>query len=556
MESSSPKNRLAGVWLPVLFAITLVFGLYVGQNLRGDTELVRVVSENETSAGIDRIQQLLRYVDTKYVDEVDGNRLTEAAIENILDELDPHSNYISPEEMGALLESMQGNFNGIGIEFMIVEDTISVVAPLVGGPSETVGIQSGDKIIYVEDSLVAGPTAQGLNPASLLRGEKGTQVNVRVKRYGQPELIPFTITRDEIPVHSVDAAYLLNDQTGYIKINRFSDDTGNEFKNALEELVERGGARDLVIDLRQNPGGYLREAVKVLNLIFEQRGLLLVYTEGRNSNREDHKSNGAAPYRLGDIVVLVDESSASASEIVAGALQDHDRGIIVGRRSFGKGLVQEQYELEGGAGLRLTIARYYTPSGRSIQRPYVQGEEDSYDGDRQARFERGELTGDADVQVDSSQVYTTDGGYEVFGGGGIVPDHFVPLDTSYNNYDYLVVRQQVPTYTFTFLDEARSGLLARYPSIEEFVDNYQAPRSVLEALTEKARQGQTDQTYTINQPSGKFATEILTYFKARLSRQLYDEADGLYRVLNQTDPMIEAALELLSKPDPLAAARQ
>ncbi|MEO0628834.1 MAG: S41 family peptidase, partial [Bacteroidota bacterium] len=373
---------------------------------------------------------------------------------------------------------------------------------------------------------------------------------------GQPELIPFTITRDEIPVHSVDAAYLLNDQTGYIKINRFSDDTGNEFKNALEELVERGGARDLVIDLRQNPGGYLREAVKVLNLIFEQRGLLLVYTEGRNSNREDHKSNGAAPYRLGDIVVLVDESSASASEIVAGALQDHDRGIIVGRRSFGKGLVQEQYELEGGAGLRLTIARYYTPSGRSIQRPYVQGEEDSYDGDRQARFERGELTGDADVQVDSSQVYTTDGGYEVFGGGGIVPDHFVPLDTSYNNYDYLVVRQQVPTYTFTFLDEARSGLLARYPSIEEFVDNYQAPRSVLEALTEKARQGQTDQTYTINQPSGKFATEILTYFKARLSRQLYDEADGLYRVLNQTDPMIEAALELLSKPDPLAAARQ
>ncbi|MEL6359385.1 MAG: S41 family peptidase, partial [Bacteroidota bacterium] len=338
--------------------------------MRGDTELVRVVSENETSAGIDRIQQLLRYVDTKYVDEVDGNRLTEAAIENILDELDPHSNYISPEEMGALLESMQGNFNGIGIEFMIVEDTISVVAPLVGGPSETVGIQSGDKIIYVEDSLVAGPTAQGLNPASLLRGEKGTQVNVRVKRYGQPELIPFTITRDEIPVHSVDAAYLLNDQTGYIKINRFSDDTGNEFKNALEELVERGGARDLVIDLRQNPGGYLREAVKVLNLIFEQRGLLLVYTEGRNSNREDHKSNGAAPYRLGDIVVLVDESSASASEIVAGALQDHDRGIIVGRRSFGKGLVQEQYELEGGAGLRLTIARYYTPSGRSIQRPY------------------------------------------------------------------------------------------------------------------------------------------------------------------------------------------
>ncbi|MEM8586134.1 MAG: S41 family peptidase [Bacteroidota bacterium] len=556
MEPASPRNRFASVWLPLLFALTLVFGLYIGQHLRGDRELVKVVSSDETIAGSQRIQQLLRYVDTRYVDEVNGDRLTEAAIENILNELDPHSTYISPEEMGALLESMQGNFNGIGIEFMIVEDTISVVAPLVGGPSESVGIQSGDKIIYVEDSLVAGPTARGLNPATLLRGEKGSKVEVRVQRYGQSNLLPFTITRDEIPVHSVDAAYLLNEQTAYIKINRFSDDTGNEFKDALENLVERGGARDLVIDLRSNPGGYLREAVKVLNLIFEQRGLLLVYTEGRNSNREDHKSNGAAPYRLGDIVVLMDESSASASEIVAGALQDHDRGIIVGRRSFGKGLVQEQYELEGGAGLRLTIARYYTPSGRSIQKPYTRGEGESYNSDRQERFERGELTGDADIQVDSSQIYTTNAGYTVYGGGGIVPDHFVPLDTSYNNYDYLMVRQQVPSYTFTYLDEARDRLLAAYPTLDEYVDSYGPEAAILDALTERARQAHTEDTYTIERPSGKFARDILTFFKARVSKQLYDEADGLYRVLNQSDPMIEAALELLSKPDPLAAARQ
>ncbi|MEM6396492.1 MAG: S41 family peptidase [Bacteroidota bacterium] len=556
MNSSPRRNRFAGVWLPVLFAMTLAFGLYIGQHLRGDTKLISTVSKSEEGSGSQRIQQLLKYVDTRYVDEVDQDQLAETAIDNILDELDPHSNYISPEEMGALLESMQGNFNGIGIEFMIVEDTINVVAPLIGGPSEQVGVQSGDKIIYVEDSLVAGPTAKDLNPATLLRGEKGTDVNIRVKRFGQNNLLAFTITRDEIPMRSVDASYLLNENTGYIKVNRFSDDTGNEFKNSLEKLIEMQGARNLVIDLRQNPGGYLREAVKMLNLIFEQRGLLLVYTEGRNSNREDHKSNGAAPYRLGEIIVLMDGSSASASEIVAGALQDHDRGIIVGRRSFGKGLVQEQYNLEGGAGLRLTTARYYTPSGRSIQKPYVQGEEDSYNSDRYERYESGELTGDAEVKVDSSQVYTTDAGYEVYGGGGIVPDFFVPLDTSFNDYDYLMIRQQVPNYAFEFVGNARSRLTERYPTLEKFVDDYQPETSVLDELLIRAREAQTDNSYTIQMPANKFKREILTFFKARISRQLYDEPDGFYRVMNQTDPMIEAALKLLSKPDPLAAARQ
>lgn len=556
LMNSSPRNRFAGVWLPVLFALTLVFGLYIGQHLRGDNRLISTVTDKEEASGSQRIQQLLRYVDTRYVDEVDGDELAESAINKILDELDPHSNYISPEEMGDLLESMQGNFNGIGIEFMIVEDTINVVAPLVGGPSEEAGVQSGDKIIYVEDSLVAGPTAKDLNPATLLRGEKGTKVNIRVQRFGQSNLLPFTITRDEIPMRSVDASYLLNEKTGYVKINRFSDDTGNEFKNSLEQLIEMQGARNLVVDLRQNPGGYLREAVKVLNLIFEQRGLLLVYTEGRNSNREDHKSNGAAPYRLGEIVVLMDGGSASASEIVAGALQDHDRGIIVGRRSFGKGLVQEQYNLEGGAGLRLTIARYYTPSGRSIQKPYVQGEEDSYNSDRYERYESGELTGDAEIQVDSSQVYTTDGGYEVYGGGGIVPDLFVPLDTSFNDYDYLMLRQQVPNFTFEYMGNKRSQLASRYPTLEKFVAEYQPDAAVLDELLRRAREAQTDSDYTIQMPASKFKREILTFFKARISRQLYDEPDGFYRVMNQSDPMIEAALELLSKPDPLAAARR
>ena len=300
-------------------------------------------------SGSGRVEQLMRFVETKYVDEVNNEKLAEAAIRAVLDELDPHSVFISSDEMAAVMESMQGNFDGIGIEFLIVDDTITVVAPVIGGPSEAVGIQSGDQIIMIEDSLVAGPTAVGLDPASLLRGEKGTTVSIEVQRYGQDQLLPFSITRAPIPMNSVDAAYLLDDQTAYIKVNRFSATTGGEFKQALEELVEQKGARDLVIDLRGNPGGYLREAVKMLNQLFEQRGLLLVYTEGRNSNREDHKSNGAAAYRIGQIVVLIDEVSASASEIIAGALQDHDRAIVVGRRSYGKGLVQEQYELDGGA---------------------------------------------------------------------------------------------------------------------------------------------------------------------------------------------------------------
>ncbi|MEM7573559.1 MAG: S41 family peptidase [Bacteroidota bacterium] len=555
MNQQSPRRGISAIWLPLLFAITLAVGLYIGQYLQGSSTMISRSARSTDVSGSGRVEQLMRFVETKYVDEVDNDQLAEAAIRAVLDELDPHSTFIAAEEMIALMESMQGNFDGIGIEFLIVEDTITVVAPLVGGPSEAVGIQSGDQIIMIEDSLVAGPTAAGLDPASLLRGEKGTTVSIQVQRYGQDQLLPFSITRAPIPMNSVDAAYLLDDQTAYVKVNRFSATTGSEFKAALEELVERKGARDLVIDLRGNPGGYLREAVKMLNQLFEQRGLLLVYTEGRNSNREDHKSNGAAAYRLGQIVVLIDEGSASASEIVAGALQDHDRAIVVGRRSFGKGLVQEQYDLDGGAGLRLTIARYFTPSGRSIQRPYVDGEDDNYASDVNERYASGELTGQASVNLDSSQTFYTDSGHPVFGGGGINPDYFVALDTSFNDYSFLVARQQVPSYVFDYLDENRESLSSRYPNMEDFVARFQASDAVYRTILERAQAAIPADQEPLKAISGELRLDLLTFFKARLGRQLYGP-DAFYAVQNESDPMVESALQLLRQPDPLAAARE
>ena len=556
MDQQSPRpGFFNAIWLPLLFAITLAVGLYIGQYLQGSSTMITRTARAPEVSGSGRVEQLMRFVETKYVDEVNNEKLAEAAIRAVLDELDPHSVFISSDEMAAVMESMQGNFDGIGIEFLIVDDTITVVAPVIGGPSEAVGIQSGDQIIMIEDSLVAGPTAVGLDPASLLRGEKGTTVSIEVQRYGQDQLLPFSITRAPIPMNSVDAAYLLDDQTAYIKVNRFSATTGGEFKQALEELVEQKGARDLVIDLRGNPGGYLREAVKMLNQLFEQRGLLLVYTEGRNSNREDHKSNGAAAYRIGQIVVLIDEVSASASEIVAGALQDHDRAIVVGRRSYGKGLVQEQYELEGGAGLRLTTARYFTPSGRSIQRPYVDGEDDNYDSDVNERYASGELTGQTSVSLDSSQTFYTDSGHPVYGGGGINPDYFVALDTSFNDYSFLVARQQVPSYVFDYLDTHRDELTGRYPTMEEFVAQFQADENVYQAILSQARAAIADDQTPMGTISGKLRLDLLTYFKARLARQLYGP-DAFYAVQNETDPMVESALELLRQPDPLAAARQ
>ena len=543
------EKRTTNIWVPITYSLLLAVGLFAGYLLRGGAPLLAVGTGGSSGGqGGGRVEQLMGYIEARYVDETDQDALYDAAINAVLEELDPHSSYIPKSEMQALTESMEGNFEGIGIEYLVVDDTITVVSALPDGPSEKAGLVPGDQIIYVEDSLVTAVEERGIDPASLMRGAGGTDVHVRVHRPGRAELMKFTITRAPIPVYSVDAAYTIDPETAYVKINRFSQNTYSEFMEALEKHLEEADAKNLIIDLRGNPGGYLQEATKLLSELFVERGVLLVYTQGRNSSRQPYRSSGRARYNIQKVAILVDGGSASASEIVAGAVQDHDRGIIVGRRTFGKGLVQEQYPLQDSSALRLTVARYYTPSDRSIQRSY-DGDED-YRGDLSRRFESGELTGRTAIQVDSSLIYYTDNGYPVYGGGGITPDYFVPIDSSLNNEDFLRLRQQIAPYMFTYVRE--------HPNVQDYAD--------VDALVRGFRPDMPAITAALAQLAGRDYTgvnadlprhlseELRRQFVARLGRQLFGSA-AYYEIYNREDETVQEALRLLRNTDPLAAAR-
>ncbi|MEM9929390.1 MAG: S41 family peptidase, partial [Bacteroidota bacterium] len=412
------------------------------------------------------------------------------------------------------------------------------------------GIQAGDQIIMVEDSVVTGVNEFGIDPASLMRGESKTDVNITLRRPGQAELIGVSVTRAPIPVFSVDAAYNLDETTSYVKINRFSATTYDEFVKALEENMEKGGTKNLVIDLRNNPGGFLQQATKILSQLFPQPKQLLVYTEGRNSRRVEYKTNGRAFYNIQNVAVLIDEGSASASEIIAGAVQDRDRGIIVGRRSFGKGLVQEQYPLSDGSALRLTVARYFTPSGRSIQRSYADGEA-AYRSDLGRRYDSGELTGSSEARQDSSSLYYTNSGHPVFGGGGITPDFFVPLDTSLNNQAFLRLRQQIPAYLFAYLRQHPE--VKEFKTLQDYMENFQFDLDeVLPDLTRKVLEDYEDGLGVL---PARLRPELALFFRARLARQLFGNS-AFFQVLNEEDPIVTEALRLLRQPDPMVAARE
>lgn len=545
-------NKQPNIWPPLVYATLLTIGLFTGYLLASDTPLLTYgtgsAPRSAGGAGDDRVEQIMGYVEARYVDEPNTDELYGEAIDAILEDLDPHSSYIASEDIQALTESMEGNFEGIGIEYLVVDDTITVVSALPEGPSDLAGLLTGDRIIYVDDSLVVGVEAGGIDPASLMRGEGGTSVEIRVRRDGEPDLLTFEVERAPIPVYSVDAAYTIDPNTAYVKINRFSQNTYTEFMEALEEHLEEAGARNLIVDLRGNPGGYLQEATKMLSELFTERGVLLVYTEGRQSRRQPYRTTGRAKYNIEKIAVLVDGGSASASEIVAGAVQDHDRGIIVGRRTFGKGLVQEQYPLVDGSALRLTVARYYTPSDRSIQRDYE--EDEDYRGDLSRRYESGELTGRTAVEVDSSMIYYTDNGHPVFGGGGITPDYFVPLDSSLNDPTFLHLRQQIPSYMFRYVREHPG--VKRYESARELA-NYQPEMSrIITELTQAARRDYPDMEF--DALNGKLRRELERAFTARLARQLFG-GPAYYEVYNREDEIVQEALRLLSDTDPLAAAR-
>ncbi len=556
LKENQPTKKW-NIWLPLLLAVVMVCGMLIGVKLQKApvikiTSNDRIISPSNV-AEPGRVEELIRYVESRYVDDVNRDQLIENAIFNVLGELDPHSNYISPKQLKEVNEQLEGNFEGVGIEFLIVEDTILVVAPIAGGPSESVGILAGDKIVQIEDSIVAGKNINTQGVIDRLKGKKDTDVKVTILR--GTELHDFTITRDEIPINSVDIAYMLDEKTGYIKITRFSATTYKEFMAGLEQMVEKEGMEDLVIDLRQNPGGYLQEATNMLSQLFREKDRLLVYTKGRTVKRNDYKSTGKAFFEVGNIVVLIDEGAASASEILAGAIQDWDRGWVVGRRSFGKGLVQEQYNLSDGGALRLTVARYYTPSGRSIQKPY-RGIDD-YDEDVEERYHTGELTGNTtpidstDVAKHDTTTYHTNAGREVYGGGGISPDVFIPIDTLQFNNEYITLRKVAPQFAYRYV--SNHGGINLFENLDIFRKEFHVNDDLLSDFVQYAiDNGAELDPARIKRPVQRKLKKLL---KARIARHLFQEK-GFYIIWNDDDDMVQKALELVDQELPLETAKK
>lgn len=530
------------VRLPLILAATLAAGMFIGQRLPRFDSNISFLNGSQAGPVAGTLDEILRYVEARYVDTVRADQLKNGAILHLLEQLDPHSVYITPEELEAVEDDMSGGFEGVGIEFLMVDDTIQVVTPLSGGPSESAGILPGDKIVTINDTVVAGVKIENGKIYKKLRGPKGSTVRLGVLRGKELALRSFNIVRDVIPVKSVDIAYLLDDRTGYVKINRFSARTYQEFAEALTPLVEKG-MQNLVIDLRGNPGGYLEEATDLLSQFFPD-GKLLVYTEGRTERRRDYKSNGRAQFNIANVAVLIDEGSASASEIVAGAVQDWDRGWVIGRRSFGKGLVQEQYPLSDGGALRLTVARYYTPSGRSIQRDYKH--DNDYDHEAERRLENGELSDASRIKQADSTKYYTGMGRVVFGGGGITPDVFIPIDTSFATDYFFHVRQHIAQFVARWMESHdRSAFPA---DLASFVRNYRVPDAMFDELTAYVeKQGTARNEAELKQSRAQLQLQL----KARIAKVLFQD-EGLFSVLNDDDPAVEKALQVLRSGEPVA----
>lgn len=524
---------------PFAASFLIVLGIFIGKYLDfGQMDSTQGISMYHPQT---KFNQLVNEVKNNYVDDVDIDSLLDKTMLRLLEELDPHSTYISVDEMQSVSENMQGNFDGIGIEYQIYNDTLVVVNAIMDGPSEKVGVQAGDRIIRVDTIPVAGVGLKNSDVVKKLRGDRGTEVEVEILRYGVAKPIIFTIVRDKIPLYSMDVAYMINDQVGYIKVNRFSATTYEEFEAGLQEL-KKEGARKLILDLRGNPGGYLNAATSMVDEFLED-GKMIVYTAGKSRPKREYTSSSKGIFEKGNVVVLIDESSASASEIVAGAIQDNDRGTIVGRRTFGKGLVQEQWEMYDGSALRLTTSRYYTPTGRSIQKSYANGI-DAYRHESYTRYDNGELYNVDSVKVVDSLRFTTPKGKVVYGGGGIMPDIFVPLDTLGRSvwlYDILA-KNIINDVSFTYADKHRNELKENYQPTS-FASEFKVSDDLFDDLLALAESKGIPENLADIHYSKDFVEKRL---KSLISRKLWGN-DGFYRVLNQSDKDVLKAMELLQK---------
>jgi len=491
-----------------------------------------------------KLAQVMDKVSRFYVDSIDDSEVVENTIVSMLHELDPHSSYLSKEELEQMSEQLEGEFEGIGVSFNVLEDTIYIIRAIAGGPSEKVGIMAGDRIVKVEGEIVAGTGISSRDVQKLLKGPKGTRVDVSVKRRNELELLEFNITRDKIPVYSLDASYMVNDRIGYVKLARFSHTSIEEFEKALKSLKQEG-MEDLILDLSGNGGGWLPVAVELADH-FISGNKEIVRTEG--TKVPDRKYNARKPgmFEEGNLVVMIDGSSASASEIVSGAVQDWDRGVIVGRRSFGKGLVQQPFQLSDGSLIRLTVARYFTPTGRLIQKPYENGYEE-YAQDLINRYNSGELSSADSIKFPESQQYRTLSlNRVVYGGGGIMPDYFVPVDTSaYSNYYGRMINRGIfNRFVLQFVDDNRNELLSKYAEFDTFNKKYHPSKEQLNDLVVFA----TEEELEFDEEEWEISKDQLALlFKGYLARDLWG-MDYFFEVFNPTNEVFNKAVEILENP--------
>lgn len=532
-------EKLKSVYVPIILALVLGFGILIG-NIMGRAGQMPSINTSTVPTG--KLDYILKTIDREYVDSVDVDSLTEKMIPLLLDELDPHTTYIPAKDLKSVNEELQGNFGGVGIQFRMFDDTVMVMHVISGGPSERVGIQDGDRIVEVDDSVIAGVGFKSDDVMEVLRGKRGTEVKVRTYRPRLKDTLDFKITRGTIPVESVDVAYMLNATTGYIKVVRFGQNTYNEFLVAIAKLKAQG-ASALVVDLRGNTGGYLGAVIGMVNE-FLDRGEMIVYTDGKAQRRQEHKADGSGSCRNMRVAVLLDEWSASASEIFAGAIQDNDRGLVVGRRSFGKGLVQTQKSFTDGSAMRLTIARYYTPSGRCIQKNYEKGVED-YAEDLWNRYQHGEMDSKDSISFVNTKSFTTKKGRTVYDSGGIMPDVFIPRDTTgMTEFSRRVsAKGLIVRFAFFYADKHRVLLQAiankdGVAGVEKYLDQQDLISQLLPLAKEKG----------VSPKAGELqaSREILELqMKAFIAQNVMD-SEGFYPIIKGLDETILRVEEMMS----------
>jgi carboxyl-terminal processing protease len=534
-------RKKVNVWvIPILVSLGIVLGIYLGYTLpqpryreTGDSAIVYDYQSR------DLIHSVMDLIEWSYVDSVDMDEIMVNTVHSLLAQLDPHSYYVPPIEKLQFNEDMSGAFEGIGIEFNVLNDTIIVVSVIPGGPSESVGLMAGDRIVMIGDEKVAGTGISRSDVVTKLRGKKDTRVELGISRFGSTELIDFSINRDKIPVYTVDASYMLNKDKGYIKLNRFGEKSLEEMREALA-MLKREGMRDLILDLRGNPGGYLSAAVGIADLFLE-KGKLITYTEGRSRPRVHYRSRKKDQLSDGRLVVLIDENSASASEIIAGAIQDNDRGIIIGRRSYGKGLVQEVMNLDDGGALNISVSRYYTPSGRCIQKPYDNRLSHYYE-EAYEEMMSGKASSELNEEIDTNQYFTSEG-RRVYGGGGILPDLLMPLDTSgYTEWLRVAINQgYLIEFSILWADQNRARLEKTFKKPEYFaVDKSIGERVHSEFINYVSKRGYVPEKHEVL----KSRTVLTHRLKSGIARNIWGNK-GYYVVMNTMDPYIKRGIEEL-----------